>query len=387
MLQAKCIQKFKKNNTIYAYRIQDFQGNTRDVYSDQLKQAIRNNEINIVNLRLTSDNRLVSTTLTQQTQKSTSTKYKTSKISNKQIQSIIDKAKLLGIHTEELPTACNHKCYLISMSDTQHIVYIPDDVTKLNQTALAAVFTFSIKYLQGSLKVVGGKNIKDASFMFYKCQAQSIDLSSFDTSSVLDMHNMFYNCEAKSIDLRKLNTSNVIDMQHMFEWCKAQSLDLSSFDTSKVTNMKRMFYNCQAKLIDISSFDTSKVINMDRMFCDCQAKSLDLSSFNTSKVTNMNCMFEYCQAKSIDLRGFDTSDVIDMSGMFYNCEAQSLDLSRFNTSKVTDMSGMFYNCKAQSIDLSSFDTSNVTEMSNMFYECRAKIKAKDIRILSIVRSV
>jgi len=62
MLKVKCIQKFKKNNKIYGYRLQDAQGNTKDVYAEQLKQAIRNQQITVINLTLTSDNRLMDTT-------------------------------------------------------------------------------------------------------------------------------------------------------------------------------------------------------------------------------------------------------------------------------------------------------------------------------------
>ena len=289
MLTVTCIQKFRdRHNQIYAYRLQDFQGNTRDVYSDQLKQAIRNNKINIVNLTLTSDNRLVSTTPTQS---------KTSKISNEQLQSMLTKAKLLGLHTEEIPTACDHKCYLISMSEAQHIVYIPDDVTELNDTSLAAVFTDNIKNLKGSLKVAGGKNLKNTIFMFDDCQAQSIDLSSFDTSKVTNMHGMFYECQAKHIDLSNFDTSKVTNMEGMFKECQAQSLDLSSFDTSKVTDMSYMFSDCQAKSLDLSSFDTSKVTDMSYMFSECQAKFIDLSSFDTSKVTDMSYIFYRCQVK------------------------------------------------------------------------------------------
>ena len=336
MLQAKCIQKFKKNNQIYAYRLQDFQGNIKDVYSDQLKQAIKNQQIIIINLTLTSDNRLVSTTPTQQPQKSTTTQAKQSKISNEQIQNILAKAKLLNC-LKEVPTACNHKCYLISMSDTQHIICIPDDITKLNHSAFEQVFTDNIKKLKGALKVVGGKHLKDASYMFDDCQAQSIDLSNFYTSKVTNMGGMF-------------------------TLCKAQSLDLSRFDTSNVTYMGGMFQGCQAK-------------------------SIDLSNFDTSKVTDMCYMFGSCQAQSLDLNNFDTSNVTDMEAMFRKCQAQSIDLSDFNTSKVTNMRSMFYGCQAQSIDLSSFDTSNVTDMSNMFYECKAKIKVNDTRLLNKIRSV
>lgn len=63
MIQAKCIQKFRDNTgKIYGYRLQDLNGKTQDVQPDNLKAAIRNKQIHIVNLTLTSDNRLVDTT-------------------------------------------------------------------------------------------------------------------------------------------------------------------------------------------------------------------------------------------------------------------------------------------------------------------------------------
>ena len=63
MIQAKCIQKFRdKNNQIYGYRLQDINGQTQDVKSENLKQAIANKQIHVVNLTLTSDGRLVDTT-------------------------------------------------------------------------------------------------------------------------------------------------------------------------------------------------------------------------------------------------------------------------------------------------------------------------------------
>ena len=48
----------------------------------------------------------------------------------------------------------------------------------------------------------------------------SLNLSSFDTLKVTDMHEMFHMCE------------------------KLTNLNLSNFDTTKVTNMNSMFYNC-----------------------------------------------------------------------------------------------------------------------------------------------
>lgn len=62
MIQAKCIDKFRDaNNKIIGYRLIDLNGQTQDVKSENLKRAIENKQINIVNLTLTSDYRLVDT--------------------------------------------------------------------------------------------------------------------------------------------------------------------------------------------------------------------------------------------------------------------------------------------------------------------------------------
>ena len=317
MFQAKYIQKFRnKNNQIIGYRLQDSNGYTKDVTSDQLKQAIKNHQITIINLTLTSDNRLIDTTTPQSQQK------QQPKISEEQkIKDMILKAKTLGLPVKEIPTYCKHKCYRLSQSPTQHLVYIPDDVTRLNINSENLFFTDYIKQLQGTLKVVGGKNLTDAAGIFYGCKAQSLDLSNFDTSKVKTMHEMFRECQAQSLDLSTFNTSNVTDMEFMFGECQAHSIDLSNFNTSKVTDMCGMFFDCQAQSLDLSSFDTSKVTDMEYMFKFCQAQSLDLHSFNTSKVMNMCEMFKHCHVQFLDLSSFDTSNVEDMSEMFCGCRA------------------------------------------------------------------
>lgn len=63
MIQAKCIQKFRnKNNQIIGYRLQDINGQIQDVTPENLKKAILNKQVHIVNLTLTADNRLIDTT-------------------------------------------------------------------------------------------------------------------------------------------------------------------------------------------------------------------------------------------------------------------------------------------------------------------------------------
>ena len=63
MITVKCIEKFRSNSgQIIGYRLQDINGQTQDATSKNLKNAIKNGQIHVINLKLTSDNRIVDTT-------------------------------------------------------------------------------------------------------------------------------------------------------------------------------------------------------------------------------------------------------------------------------------------------------------------------------------
>ena len=222
---------------------------------------------------------------------------------------------------------------------------------------------------------------KDSSEMFYRSKSEQklenildIDLTSFDTSKVTDMHDMFcYMVNLTSLNLSSFDTSQVTNMAYMFIGMhNLTNLDLSSFDTSKVAYMGYMFSDV-SKLtsLNLSNFDTSQVTDMRYMFSGMSSiTSLNLSNFNTSKVTNMKGMFSKINNLiSLNLSGFNTSNVTDMSGMFSGLpNLAKLDLSSFDVSNVTDMSGMFYEASNLSVlNLSNFNTSRVTNMEAMFY--------------------
>ena len=213
--------------------------------------------------------------------------------------------------------------------------------------------------------------VKNMKAMFYKVTTTTLDTSSFDTSSVTDMSYMFYS-QATKIDASGFDTSNVTDMSNMFSDAEATTLNVSNFNTSKVNNMSRMFTITRATTIDVSGFDTSNVTDMSNMFYNTQATTLNVSNFNTSKVNNMNSMFSSTNATTLDLSNFDTSKVTNMGSMFFGSKVNNLDLSNFDTSNVTDMSNMFWFSSASVIDVSGFDTSKVTNMDYMFYDSKAK---------------
>ena len=250
---------------------------------------------------------------------------------------------------------------------------------------------------------INNKPIVSMSGTFFESQAESIDLSSFDTSNVTNMRGMFSKSQTGNLNLSSFDTSKVTNMQSMFALTKVSTLDLSNFDTSNVTNMRSMFSLSNLSNLNVSSFDTSNVTDMTSMFQICKIPVLDLSSFDTSNVTSMKsmfmgqvgnltiteriigienfdtsnvtdmqAMFQRCEfLENLDLSNWDTSNVITMHGLFIYCSSlENLNLSNWNTSNLENTRGMFQGCTSlTSLDLSSFDTSKVVNMRGMFQDC------------------
>ena len=221
--------------------------------------------------------------------------------------------------------------------------------------------------------------VENMHWMFYGMRnLTTLDLSNFDTSKVTEMYGMFRDMSnLTTLNLSNFNTSKVTEMSGMFSGMRnLTTLDLSNFNTSKVTNMGSMFYGmANLTSLNLSSFDTSQVTRMAEMFRDMSnLTSLNLSSFSTSQVTNMYSMFSgMSNLTTLNLSNFDTSKVTRMDDMFRDMSnLTSLNLSSFNTSKVTDMGSMFYGmANLTALNLSNFDTSNVWDMSHMFYGMRS----------------
>lgn len=60
MLNVRRIYTFRnRRNQIYGYKLEDEHGNTMNVTPKDLKCAIKNGEVRVINMTLTSNNRLV----------------------------------------------------------------------------------------------------------------------------------------------------------------------------------------------------------------------------------------------------------------------------------------------------------------------------------------
>ncbi|MBO7421275.1 MAG: BspA family leucine-rich repeat surface protein, partial [Spirochaetaceae bacterium] len=77
----------------------------------------------------------------------------------------------------------------------------------------------------------------------------SLDVSNFNTGSVISMNSMFYGCSGLiSLDVSNFNTSSITNMDGMFEFCSILTTIYASagFDTTSVTDSDNMFTGCNS---------------------------------------------------------------------------------------------------------------------------------------------
>ncbi|PTO39827.1 BspA family leucine-rich repeat surface protein [Enterococcus mundtii] len=214
---------------------------------------------------------------------------------------------------------------------------------------------------------------KSFALMFYNCEnLETIDVSSFDTSSSTSFAYMFYNCESlEMIDLSSFDTSSSTSFAYMFYNCKSlETIDVSIFDTSSSTNFASMFALCRnVKELDVANFDVSKAIDLSGIFQGCRSiSSIDVSKFNTENTTNFRSMFVGYTGEKLNVSNFNTEKATDMSFMFQNVSnITELDVSNFQTKNVLNMEYMFSGMTSlKKLNLKGFDVSKVQKMAACF---------------------
>ena len=151
--------------------------------------------------------------------------------------------------------------------------------------------------------------VTNMAYMFFSCDhLLEIDASNFDTSKVEDMDSMFSSCGSESsattttIIVDGWDTRQVKYMAGMFENTKVQTLDLSSFDTSKVIDMWCMFFGCQQlRSLNISNFNLASIVRYDEEDRDTLAGLFSYTNKLTLSNVNMNNCDQETKTTLIDV--------------------------------------------------------------------------------------
>ena len=247
----KCVNRIKnEQGVIINYILQDEKGVCVSWFSQKLKKAIKDKQICVQNLTLTKNNqlRLISNNSQQSKEE-------------ERIKKLVANYRLMGKALQLTTCEDDQYCYLVSLSNIEHILYIPDDTIQLD----IKVFQNNIKHLKGEIHFVGGRGLVTLAYVFSDCKFCNLDFSLFHTDSVETMSHAFYRCETPNLDLRSFTTKNVTNMYKMFYDCTTGILTLPSFDINKIHDMSDLFEDLNVKKVIITRENTpfNKAVILD----------------------------------------------------------------------------------------------------------------------------
>ena len=218
-------------------------------------------------------------------------------------------------------------------------------------------------------------NVVEAISMFSFSDITSLNLSSWDVSSLTNISDMFsFNTNLVSVDLSNWDSNVITNFISAFQQCTALTTvtGIETLITSNATAISTLFDECNSlAAIDASAWNTSNVVTATGAFKDCTSiTSVDISGWDLSSMTDMSAMFSRCSMTTIDVSGWTNGGLIDMSD--FVSQTSSLTTIDFSTSACTptNISYMFSACtNLTSVDMTGWDVSNVTSTFGMFSNC------------------
>lgn len=231
----------------------------------------------------------------------------------------LDKAVIMNLPIQEIETTCGNKCYLVEVAEDNHVLYIPDNVTKPS-SAFNDQYNDTLNKLRGCLKVRGGHNIRSTDSMFSNCNLELLDLNKLESQNIKVAYDMFLDSKIKKLKIDRFNTSTIDLMTSMFEGFETEELDLSNFDTTNVISMSRMFYRSKIKKLNIHNFSENRLISVNEMFKQSETQTIDLSWVTMSKLREYKDVLYWAKVKEVNITKEDWIN----NSIFYqiDCEAK-----------------------------------------------------------------
>ena len=273
MIVAKCIQKHKnKSGKIISYTLMDKDGKTVSFNADILKDHIKNNRIDVVNLKLTVDERLIDKEVNEEN---------TQLLADKQLEKLKSKAAILGLPIYEIDTMDNKKCLVIKQGENTYTFYIPNEVTQISDMEYASN-TEILRKIQGDLTVIGGENLGSVDYLFQGLQVTNLNLSRFRPKLLTSVRGMFRDCNAYIIDISHIKISNNADREQMFSECKPSCLIKLSLE--EYQKQFKLFeqdiwehdLNIQIRVINEEYSEFKSINNKNQLIYSEKVKNTDL---------------------------------------------------------------------------------------------------------------
>ncbi len=188
--------------------------------------------------------------------------------------------------------------------------------------------------------------------------------TSINDEPIISMRYMFQNSKASSIDLSSFDTSNVVDMYEMFMFNhnganNFRKLDFSTFDTSKVINMAYMFQYIILDDIDLSFLDTSNVETIEGMFQHSIINKINMENLNLSKLKTMNSSFEYSISDFVNLNNIKIDNLENMNFVFCDSNIKKIVINSVSEINLNELNYTFKGLNSEDVLIGGIAAENL----------------------------
>lgn len=287
-----------KNNKVIGYLLISDMGMHLTMKSDELKERMRAGTMTVTNLKLTSNNRLILTNASASSIGTAEFKKKAEEY-RKQLANIIKTTgkapdNLSGYPITKLYNTSKKEFYILSLSDSVHILIIPDNL----EHVILGNCDNPLRRIRGSVYVVGGENLVSSSTLFGQCQLDTVDITAMKTQKLEEAEYMFAGSNVKEIVANKLKTPVLRSIKGMFYGSTISKLTLT---------FVRQPYNESRKELDR--------LNMENMFSCSRADSIKFSVNITNDAVATD-MFSFASIVELNIKGIDFKKITQQERLF-----------------------------------------------------------------------
>lgn len=251
---------------------------------------------------------------------------------DKGLIAFLGKGITADLKIREFDTKCEHKFYIMDISNDNHIIYIPRDVEHIeSKFAAVGLYSYPIQALRGTVKVQGGEGLKAIDGLFADC--------------IIDV-----------LDLSKLKITNALSIDSAFKGSQINELRLGN--GFKVSNINRAFERGTFGDLNLNSLDMSEVAELNWTFSNTIMKSLHIDKWNTEKVESMSYMFSGVSLNELNLTSWNLENLRYASNMLGGAWISLLDISNINISKLRNKKDIFNRLETFEIKMRKEDYEN-----------------------------
>ena len=337
--EAYCIGEFNLDMTwggatAIKYWIMDKNtGEIESWCSRDLEEAIKDNKLNVLNLKYTGNTTFEYVPL--------NTKVHTSAVN------YLQKVKMLGANIREVEACFGKKAFIVSMGERKHTIIIPSDVVYIGEQKK------KFAELHGDVKVMGGYGLLAVAELFNLCVYDTLDLTNFTPCNVINSSYLFYNSEINKITFGSLPDNkfyNVKTIRGMFKSLKTPELDISGIFGNEIVNAESLFEGAEIDTL------------------------LGIRDTDLSKATHINCMFQRFKTNVLDISGMDLSSVKEAKELFFRTQSRStiISLNNIEFKSLENFDNAFGYVEHSNIDM-SYCSFPCVKSSRIFYQCGPNI--------------